>query len=54
MQEIWWDPRYGVAHHFHTSDSQALQTYVRPISGRGQDWLLILEDEAAGFPLPAP
>jgi hypothetical protein len=54
VQEIWRDPRYGVAHHFRTSDSQALQTHVRPTSGRGQGWLLIPEDEAAGFPLPAP
>ncbi len=54
MKEIWWDPRYGVAHHVHTSDSQALLTNVQPTSGRGQDWLQILEDGAAGFPLPAP
>lgn len=54
VKEIWWDPRYGVAHHVHTSDNQALQTYVPPTSGRGQDWLLILEDEAAKFPLPVP
>lgn len=54
VREIWWDPRYGVAHHVHTSDNQALQTYVPPTAGRGQDWLLILEDEAAGFALPVP
>jgi hypothetical protein len=54
VKEIWWDPRYGVAHHVHSSDNQALQTYVPPTSGRGQDWLLILEDEAAKFPLPVP
>lgn len=54
VKEIWWDPRYGVAHHVHSSDNQALQTYVPPTSGRGQDWLLILEDEAAGFALPGP
>lgn len=51
VKEIWWDPRYGVAHHVHPSDNQALQPYVPPTSGRGQDWL-ILEDEAARFPLP--
>ena len=54
VKEIWWDPRYGVAYHVHTSDNQAFQTYVPPTSGRGQDWLLLLEDEAAGFPLPVP
>lgn len=54
VKEIWWDPRYGVAHHIHTGDNQAFQTYTPPTSGRGQDWLLILEDEAAKFPLPVP
>jgi len=52
VKEIWYDPRYGVAHHFHTTDNQGFQTYTPPTSGRGADWLLILESEAAAFPLP--
>lgn len=50
--EIWWDPRCGVARHFHATDDAGFQTYTPPTSGRGMDWLLILESEAARFPLP--
>jgi hypothetical protein len=52
VRELWYDPRYGVAHFFHTTDNQGLQTYTPPSSGRGADWVLILESEAARFPLP--
>jgi hypothetical protein len=54
VREIWYDPRYGFAAHFHTTDNTGLQTYTPPTSGRGDDWILILESEAAGFPLPGP
>ena len=52
LKEIWYDPRYGVAHEIHTGTSKAIQTYTPPNSGRGCDWILILEDEAEKFPLP--
>jgi Putative collagen-binding domain of a collagenase len=46
LKEIWFDPRYGSEHHIHTTDNGAIQTYTPPTSGRGNDWLLILEGEA--------
>jgi hypothetical protein len=52
VREIWWDPRYGVAHEIHVTDRWGFQTYTPPTSGRGQDWVLILEDAAAAFPAP--
>jgi hypothetical protein len=52
VREIWYDPRYGIATHFHTTDNAGYQTYTPPSSGRGSDWILVLESEAAGFPLP--
>ena len=54
VREIWYDPRYGIASHFHTTDNAGFQTYTPPSSGRGSDWMLLLESEAAGFPLPGP
>lgn len=54
VREIWYDPRYGVASHFHTTDNTGFQTYTPPTSGRGNDWILILESESSGFPLPGP
>jgi len=53
LKETWYDPRYGVAHLVHRSDNQGFQTYAPPRRGRGQDWVLILEDEAAKLP-PLP
>ena len=53
LKESWFDPRYGVAHVIHRTDNQGFQTYTPPSSGRGQDWVLIVEDEGAGLrPLP--
>lgn len=52
VKEIWYDPRYGIARQIHTTDNYGFQTYTPPTSGRGNDWVLILEDEAAGWPLP--
>jgi hypothetical protein len=54
VKQIWYDPRYGVAYPFHTSDNTGFQTFAPPSSGSGHDWVLILEDAAAGFPLPGP
>jgi hypothetical protein len=52
VKEIWYDPRYGIAYEFHTSDNMGFQTYAPPASGRGRDWVLLLEDAAAGFKIP--
>lgn len=52
VKELWYDPRYGVTRPLHSTDNWGYQTYAPPTSGRGNDWILILEDEAAGFPLP--
>jgi hypothetical protein len=43
VKETWFDPRYGVSYEMHTTDNVAFQTYTPPTSGRGQDWVLVLE-----------
>jgi hypothetical protein len=45
VREIWYDPRYGCFYHVHTTDNAGLQTYTPPTSGRGNDWVLVLEGE---------
>lgn len=52
VKEIWYDPRYGVSYLFHQTDRWGIQTYTPPTSGRGNDWVLLLEDADAGFSLP--
>ena len=43
VKESWFDPRYGVTYEFHTTDNFGFQTYQPPSSGRGRDWVLLLE-----------
>jgi hypothetical protein len=45
VKESWFDPRYGVLHEMHTTDNLGYQTYQPPTSGRGHDWVLLLEGE---------
>jgi hypothetical protein len=52
VRETWYDPRYGTAYDAHTTDRFGIQTYAPPSSGRGQDWVLILEDAGLGMALP--
>ncbi len=51
-RELWFDPRYGVSFPVHTSDTAGFQTYTPPTSGRGQDWIFIIEDVNLELPLP--
>jgi len=44
VSESWFDPRYGITHRMHASHTKGIQTYTPPTSGRGNDWLLILQD----------
>lgn len=45
IKESWYDPRYGCMYYFHTTVNTAFQTYAPPTSGRGNDWILVLEEE---------
>jgi hypothetical protein len=40
----WYDPRTGSLTELHTMDSVAFQTYAPPTKGRGNDWVLVLEN----------
>lgn len=50
LRESWYDPRYGCTYYVHTTANAAFQTYVPPTSGRGNDWILILEEETSDKP----
>ncbi|WP_052071672.1 glycoside hydrolase family 140 protein [Sphingopyxis sp. MWB1] len=43
--QSWFDPRYGVSYKFRTEQSHGIQAFVPPSSGRGQDWVLVLESQ---------
>jgi hypothetical protein len=48
----WFDPRYGRAYLIHTGVGTAIQVFTPPSSGRGCDWLLVLDDPTKGYPPP--
>jgi hypothetical protein len=48
----WFDPRYGRAYFVHTGVATAIQVFTPPTSGRGCDWVLVLDDAAKGYPPP--
>ncbi len=52
IRQSWFDPRTGAARPLHTTDTPGFQSFVPPTSGRGHDWILVLDDATAGFPLP--
>jgi len=52
FKEFWYDPRYGVSYEIDEPERWGIQTYTPPTTGRGQDWVLLIEDAAAGFALP--
>jgi hypothetical protein len=52
LHEYWFDPRYGVAYFNKAQDTWGIQTYTPPTSGRGNDWVLVLTNEAGGYKLP--
>ena len=43
LKEAWFDPRYGAEYTIHTSGTKGIQTYTPPTTGRGNDWVLIIE-----------
>ena len=54
IREIWYDPRYGTPYEIHVADRIGFQTYTPPTSGRGNDWILVLEDAQRPLLRPAP
>lgn len=52
VQSWWFDPRYGTAYPIYRAGNEGLQTFTPPSSGRGADWVLVLDDAAKNFPPP--
>jgi hypothetical protein len=48
----WFEPRYGRAYPIHTGVGTAVQFFTPPSSGRGCDWVLVLDDASRGVGPP--
>ena len=50
--EYWFNPKYGYRDKIMEPDTIGFQTYTPPTSGRGNDWVLIVEDASHGSTNP--
>jgi len=51
--KVWWyNPRDGKAQFIETADGKGNKSYTPPTRGRGNDWLLVIDDAAANYPEP--
>lgn len=48
----WYDPRHGTAEAIGTFDRRGVREFVPPIHGKGNDWVLVLDDASQDFPPP--
>jgi hypothetical protein len=48
----WYDPRTGEAKKIETFDGKGTRKFTPPSNGRGNDWILILDDAARDFTIP--
>jgi hypothetical protein len=48
----WYDPRLGTPVHIEDFSKTESRTFTPPSSGRGNDWVLVLDDAARNFPPP--
>ncbi len=51
IRQSWYDPRYGTAYPLHTG-VKGILTFTPPTRGPGCDWVLVLDDTAAGYAAP--
>lgn len=52
INEYWYNPRYGEVNQIHSGGSAAIKTYTPPTEGYTQDWVLVIDQQKAGFDPP--
>jgi hypothetical protein len=48
----WYDPRHGTAQEIGVFEKKGSIEFKPPIQGRGNDWVIVLDDAAKQFPPP--
>jgi hypothetical protein len=52
LRAWWYDPRHGTATEIGTFARQGTREFTPPIAGKGNDWVLVLDDAAQAFAPP--
>jgi hypothetical protein len=53
IHSYWYDPRTGEVTLIETIEEMSDRRFTPPSSGRGNDWILVLDDASRNFRLPA-
>ncbi len=48
----WFDPREGTASKIGEYDETGIKTFTPPSSGKGNDWVLVIDSKTAGYEMP--
>ncbi len=48
----WYDPRHGTAGEIGVFDKKGNREFKPPIQGKGNDWVLALDDASKQYPVP--
>jgi hypothetical protein len=52
INAYWYDPRLGTSTFIGEFPKKDSRTFTPPSSGRGNDWVLVLDDASRNFPAP--
>ena len=52
LRASWYDPREGTSAAIGTFPREGKKEFRPPSQGKGHDWVLVLDDEAKGYPEP--
>ncbi len=52
LKAWWYNPRTGVAQYIENLQARGRQKFTPPTMNRGNDWVLVLDDERANYPAP--
>jgi hypothetical protein len=52
IKAYWYDPRLGTSTYIGSFPKRASREFTPPSHGRGNDWVLVLDDAAKNFPPP--
>ena len=52
LKAYWYDPRRGTAEEIGTFERTEKKEFTPPSSGKGKDWVLVVEDVGKQYPKP--
>jgi hypothetical protein len=54
IRSLWFNPRTGTVRHAPELPREGIREFRPPTQGKGQDWVLVLDDPSRAYPPPGP